>query len=81
MCALGMVPVVLVLSRLPGLDTVPSWTSLLTLGPLALSVFAATSLMVMRDRLRKGWAALRGRWDDVADAAPSRFPPPEEDLA
>ncbi len=81
LCALGMVPVVLVLSRIPGLDTVPSWTSLLTLGPLALSVFAATSLMVMRDRLRQGWAALRGRWDDVTDAAPSRFPPPEEDLA
>jgi hypothetical protein len=69
MCALGMVPVVLVLSRLPGLGTVPSWTSLLILGPLALSVFAVASLIVMRDRLRMGWAALRGRSDDVSDAA------------
>lgn len=68
-CALGMVPVVLVLGRLPGLGTVPSWTSLLILGPLALSVFAVASLMVMRDRLRMGWAALRGRSDDVTDAA------------
>jgi O-antigen/teichoic acid export membrane protein len=69
MCALAMIPVVLVLSRLPGLATVPSWTSLLILGPLALSVFAIASLMVMRDRLRMGWAALRGRSEDVTDAA------------
>jgi PST family polysaccharide transporter len=69
MCALGMVPVVLVLSRLPGLGTVPSWTSLLILGTLALSVFAVASLMVMRDRLRMGWAALRGRSEDATDAA------------
>jgi PST family polysaccharide transporter len=70
MCALAMIPVVLVLSRLPGLATVPSWTSLLILGPLALSVFAIASLMIMRDRLRKGWAALRGGSDDVTDVAP-----------
>jgi hypothetical protein len=64
-----MVPVVLVLGRLPGLGTIPSWTSLLILGPLALSVFALASLLVMRDRLRMGWAALRGGSDDVTDAA------------
>jgi O-antigen/teichoic acid export membrane protein len=69
MCALGMVAAVLLLRRLPGLG-VPSWISLLILGPLALCVFAATSLMVMRKRLRMGWAALRGRSGDVTDVAP-----------
>jgi O-antigen ligase len=70
MCALTMVPVVLVLSRLPGLGTIPSWKSLLALGLLALSVFVATSLLVMRGRLRTGWAVMRGRSDDVTDVPP-----------
>jgi len=59
--ALGMVPVVLALGRLPGLASTPSWTSLLILGPLALAVFAAIMWIVMPQTLRKGWAALRGR--------------------
>ena len=42
--ALGMVLVVLVLGPLLGLGTAASWTSLLTLGPLALFVFVAISL-------------------------------------
>ena len=63
MAALGMVPVVLVLGRLLGLTTTPSWTSLLILGPLALVVFAVIVWVVMPGPLRKGWAALRGRSD------------------
>jgi len=61
--ALGMVPVVLLISRLPGatsLQSVPSLTSVLILGPLALAVFAAVLLAVMPEPLRNGWAALRG---------------------
>lgn len=68
--ALGMVTVVVLVSRLPGLHASPSWTSLLILGPLALSVFAAISLAVMPEPLRKGWAALRGRSDGVTDVTP-----------
>lgn len=60
---LGMVPVVLLLGRLPALDATPSWTSLLTLGPVALAVFAVILRVVMPEPLRKGWAALRGRSD------------------
>ena len=56
----GMVLVVLLLSRLPRLGAIPSWTSLLVLGPLALAVFAGISLAVMPGPLRQGWAALRG---------------------
>jgi O-antigen/teichoic acid export membrane protein/O-antigen ligase len=70
MCALPMVLIVLVLSRLPGLGTIPSWKSLLALGSLALSVFVATSLLVMRGQLRTGWAVMRGRSDDVTDVPP-----------
>ena len=61
--ALGMVAVVLVLGRLLGLATTPSWASLLILGPLALVVFAVIVRVVMPGPLRKGWAALRGRSD------------------
>jgi O-antigen/teichoic acid export membrane protein len=68
--ALGMVVVVLLLGPLLGLPAAASWASLLTLGPLALFVFVVISLVVMRDRLRMGWAALRGRSDDVGDVPP-----------
>jgi O-antigen/teichoic acid export membrane protein len=66
--ALGMVPVVLLLGRLPQLGAGPSWTSLLTLGPLSLAVFAAILLLIMPGPLRLGWAALRGRSEGTADA-------------
>ena len=72
--ALGMVPVVLVLGRLPGLAATPSWTSLLILGPLALAVFAVILRVVMPGPLRKGWAALRGRSD--VETTVSRPAPP-----
>jgi O-antigen/teichoic acid export membrane protein len=65
--ALGMIPVVLLLGRLPWPGAGPSWTSLLTRGPLALAVYAAILLAVMPEPLRKGWAALRGRTDGAAD--------------
>ena len=60
---LGMVPVALLIGRVPGaasLRSTPSLTSLLILGPLALAVFAAILLAVMPEPLRNGWAALRG---------------------
>jgi len=56
----GMILVVLVLGRLLPLGDVPSWTSLLVLGPLALAAFAGIMLVVMPELARKGWAALRG---------------------
>jgi O-antigen/teichoic acid export membrane protein len=68
--ALGMVAVVLLLGRLPGLATTPSWTSLLILGPLALAVFAVILRVVMPGPLRNGWAALRGRSDVEAAVSP-----------
>ena len=61
--ALGMVLVVLLISRLPGatsLRSVPSLKSVLILGPLALAAFAAVLLAVMPEPLLKGWKALRG---------------------
>jgi len=77
--ALGMVPVVLLLGRLPWPGSGPSWASLLILGPLALAVFAAILLAVMPEPLRKGWAALRGHSDDAADVtAPADSPPENE---
>jgi O-antigen/teichoic acid export membrane protein/SAM-dependent methyltransferase len=68
LAALAMAAVVLLLSRIPGLRATPSWTALLILGPLALAVFAATSLVVMPQLLRAGWAAMRGRPGTGADA-------------
>jgi O-antigen/teichoic acid export membrane protein len=66
--ALGMVPVVLLLGRIiPGLGSVPSWTALLILGPLALAAFAAIILVVMPEPLRKGWATLRARSAPATD--------------
>jgi O-antigen/teichoic acid export membrane protein/O-antigen ligase len=59
--ALAMVPVVLLLGRIPGLDAVPSWTSLLVLGPLALAAFVVVILMIMPEPLRRGWTILRER--------------------
>jgi O-antigen/teichoic acid export membrane protein len=58
--ALGMVAVVLVLGRIPGLKVASSLRSLLILGPLALAVFAGISLAVMGEPLRQAWGALRG---------------------
>jgi O-antigen/teichoic acid export membrane protein/O-antigen ligase len=72
--ALGMVPVVLLLGRIPGLDAVPSWTALLVLGPLALAAFAVIILVIMPDPLRKGWAALRAR-PGPATGGPARHGP------
>jgi O-antigen/teichoic acid export membrane protein/O-antigen ligase len=59
--ALGMVPVVLLLGHVPGLAATPSWTGLLTLGPLALAVFVVILCVLMPGPLRQGWAALRGK--------------------
>jgi O-antigen/teichoic acid export membrane protein len=59
--ALGMVAVVLLLSRVPGLHMAPSTESLLILGPLALAVFIGILLLVMAEPLRAAWVALRGR--------------------
>jgi O-antigen/teichoic acid export membrane protein len=57
----GMISVVFLAGLIPGLNTSPSWISLLILGSLAMAVFAAILLAVMPGPLRKGWAALRGR--------------------
>ena len=58
---IGMIVVVFLVRLIPGLNTSPSWISLLLLGSLAMVVFAAILLAVMPGPIRKGWAALRGR--------------------
>lgn len=57
----GMISVVFLAGFVPGLNTSPSWISLLILGSLAMVVFAGILLAVMPEPIRKGWAALRGR--------------------
>ena len=57
----GMVCVVFLVGLVPGLDTSPSWVSVLVLGSLAMAVFAAVLMVVMPGPIREGWAALRGR--------------------
>ena len=57
----GMISVVFLAGLIPGLNTSPSWISLLILGSLAMAVFAGILLAVMPQPIRKGWAALRGR--------------------
>ena len=57
----GMVSVVFLVGLVPGLDTSPSWISVLVLGSLAMAVFAAVLMVVMPGPIREGWAALRGR--------------------
>ena len=57
----GMISVVFLAGLIPGLDTSPSWISLLVLGSLAMAVFAGILLAVMPGPIREGWAALRGR--------------------
>jgi O-antigen/teichoic acid export membrane protein len=79
--ALGMVPVALLLGRLPGvsfLRSTPSFTSLLILGPLALAVFAVVLMTVMPEPLRSGWAALRGGSDGPLGTTPVGPEPVEE---
>jgi O-antigen/teichoic acid export membrane protein/SAM-dependent methyltransferase len=71
--ALGMVPVVILLGRLPWPGPGPSWISLLTLGPLALAAYGAIVLVIMPEPLRNGWAALRGR-SGTATRATRRVP-------
>jgi O-antigen/teichoic acid export membrane protein/SAM-dependent methyltransferase len=56
----GMVAVVLLLGRIPGLHVASSMKSLLILGPLALAVFVVILLGVMGEPLRNAWVALRG---------------------
>lgn len=58
---LGMISVVFLAGFIPGLDTSQSWISVLILGSLALGVYAAILLAVMRGLIQEGWAALRGR--------------------
>ena len=57
----GMIFVVFLAGLIPGLNTSPSWISLLIIGSLAMAVFAGILLAVMPGPIRKGWAALRGR--------------------
>ena len=57
----GMISVVFLAGFIPGLDTSPSWISLLVLGSVALAVFAGILLAVMPGPIREGWTALRGR--------------------
>ena len=57
----GMISVVYLAGLIPGLDTSPSWISLLILGALAMIVFAGILLTVMPGPIQQGWAALRGR--------------------
>jgi O-antigen/teichoic acid export membrane protein len=56
----GMISVVFLAGLIPGMNTSPSWISLLVLGALAMVVFAGILLAVMPGPIRKGWAALRG---------------------
>ena len=56
----GMISVVFLAGLIPGLNTSPSWISLLILGSLAMAVFSAILLAVMPGPIREGWAALRG---------------------
>ena len=56
----GMISVVVLAGLIPGLNTSPSWISLLILGSLAMAVFSAILLAVMPGPIREGWAALRG---------------------
>jgi len=65
----GMVSVVFLAGLVPGLDTGPSWISLLILGSLALAVFAGILLAVMPGPIQQGWAALRGREALEAESA------------
>jgi O-antigen/teichoic acid export membrane protein len=60
LAALGMAPVVILLTQVPALS-LPSWQSLLVAGPLALAVFAVLVRLFMPTPVRKGWAAVRGR--------------------
>jgi hypothetical protein len=55
-----MISVVFLAGLIPGVNTSPSWISLLALGVLAMAVFAGILLAVMPGPIRKGWAALRG---------------------
>ena len=57
----GMISVVFLAGLIPGLNTSPSWISLLIIGSLAMAVFTGILLAVMPRPIRKGWAALRGR--------------------
>jgi O-antigen/teichoic acid export membrane protein len=57
----GMISVVFLAGLIPGLNTSPSWISLLIIGSLAMAVFTGILLAVMPGPIRKGWAALRGR--------------------
>jgi hypothetical protein len=57
----GMISVVFLARLIPGLNTSPSWASLLILGSLAMAVFAGILLAVMPGPIREGWATLRGR--------------------
>ena len=57
----GMISVVFLAGLVPGLNTSPSWISLLIIGSLAMAVFTGILLAVMPGPIRKGWAALRGR--------------------
>ena len=65
----GMVFVVFLAGLVPGLDTSPSWISLLILGSLAMAVYAGILLAVMPGPIQQGWAALRGREPQEAESA------------
>ncbi len=65
LCALAMVSVVLLASLVPVMHAIPTWASLVTLGALALVVFAIAALASMPRLLRGGWATLRGRADNA----------------
>jgi O-antigen/teichoic acid export membrane protein len=68
--ALGMVAVVLLLGRIPGLHVASSLRSLLILGPLSLAVFAGISFAVMGETLRKTLAVLRGGSEEMTEGDP-----------
>jgi O-antigen/teichoic acid export membrane protein len=61
LCAMSMAAVVLLANLIPAFHDIPTWGSLLTLGSLALAVFAAAARVAMPNLLRSGWAAIRGR--------------------